>query len=170
MFGSNKAIDFLFDMGTFSPSVLPNNGTANVSFRVQSGCLTNLQPEVAVLLADSQFNILGLVTTFLASPGATQSFNLNFGAINLPPDDYNLILFADSSQQIGESNENNNLGSFSFTLTNSFLNNENAFSNRSITEYIDRTPLIDTEEVTFDLENLPVLEGLIDGDMQEPLE
>lgn len=167
-FGTTKPTDLLFDSGSFSPANLPNTGVANVQYSLRATCGGAQAADVGIFIADDQFNILGLVGT-LPSPGpfgGTQSFNLNFAAFGLPAGNYNLVLFADINQEVGESDEDNNIGTFAFTLTDSFAPPEETLNSKPI-EFLDRTPLLGPDALQFDEQGLEFMDGLLDG-VEEP--
>lgn len=135
--------DWLFRSGVVSPNNLPLNGSVTIQYTVINGDCEHLgvEPAVGVFLTDESFNVhtyFGDVQ--IAGPyGSTHQIALNFDGLNLVAGNYKIVLFADVNNIHSESNEDNNLGAFSITLTDPQSSQYN-LERQSPRTYIDTTP------------------------------
>lgn len=162
--GTTKLPDFLFESGTLTPSTTTVDGSVTVQYSLRSVCSAPTTPSVGIFIADSAFNILGYVGALTAPGplGGTQSFNLSFAGSGLPAGDYNLVLFADVFETVQESNENNNLGSFAFTLTSALgedFNDESSLA--APVSFIDPTPSIGEGFIFDNQQTLETFDGML---------
>jgi len=117
--GSTKLPDYMFTGGTISSSVIRPGGTTSISFDLFSRCPASSASRVGIFLTDASFNPLSFIGAVTISSGAgtwsLPSTPITFSSA-IPPGNYNILLIADIDGIVGESNENNNAGSFALTV------------------------------------------------------
>jgi hypothetical protein len=119
-FGTTKLPDFSFTAGTISPTSIPAGGTTNISFTVGTPCPVNQQTTVGVFIGDASFNLLSFVGDVTIPANVTSASLPPTGITFAPttaPGNYSIVLIADDHATIAETNENNNAGAFSLTIT-----------------------------------------------------
>jgi len=119
--GSTKQPDFYFTGGTLSPNVIQPGGTTNVSFDLYSKCPANNASRVGIYLTDANFQLLstiGYVNIAAGTGGSLPPTGITFSSA-IAPGTYQIYLIADADGVVAESNESNNNGYFTLTVSSS---------------------------------------------------
>lgn len=118
-FGTTKLPDFLFTGGSISTNSTATDGSVSINYSVRTPCPASGYSAVGVFLTDTSYQPLvyfGEVGV-LGPLGSDHSLGLSFAGLGLAPGSYKIVLMADNNNRQQESNESNNYGVFSLTLT-----------------------------------------------------
>ncbi len=118
--GTIKKPDFAFTGGTMSPSVIQPGGTTNISFSLFTPCPASTSSTVGIFLTDANYQMLSFIGGVSIGAGAGTS-SLPATPISFSPfiatGTYHIVLVADVDNVIAESNENNNSGDFTLSIS-----------------------------------------------------
>ncbi|WP_428243922.1 hypothetical protein [Gynuella sp.] len=164
--GTVKLPDFLFESGTLEPTVASYDETLTIKYGLRSVCPSSTLPSVGVFLTDTSLQPLvyyGAVQA-LGPYGSSHTLSLNIGAPIVG--DYGIALVADIFETVAESNEDNNIGVFSLTLTppssSATVSHINSLLNGGANiDFIDTTPEFHVIP-NFNNTYMPVNKGMTD--------
>lgn len=119
LLGTNKPADFYFTGGTISPSVIQPGGSTSITFDLYTRCPASTQSTVGMYLANSSYQLIsyigGVNVGTTAGTHTLPPSTITFSSA-LAPGRYYIVLFADDYGVVAESNENNNVGSFTLDI------------------------------------------------------
>lgn len=120
--GTLKKADFAFTGGIINPSAIKPGGTTNISFDLYTPCPASTSSTVGVFLADANYQLLSFIGGITIGAGSGTS-SLAPTPITFSPyiatGTYHIVLIADVDNVIAESNENNNTGDFTLSISTS---------------------------------------------------
>lgn len=164
--------DWLFTSGNMLPTVITPNGSVNVNFDLGNASCPGrgILPMVGIYLTDSDLNALYYFGNIIAADqsGSSHQFSLSFNGLGLPEGNYYVALVADINATSQETNENNNVGTFGFTVSGAQtqlsmktqVTTQAKTQQSNVRSYIDPTPNNLEFAADFFSYGLPTTEGL----------